>query len=349
MRSILIIEENQAVLEHTATILKLAGHKIHTADTGQKGIHLATKITPDLILSAFQFSDIDGYGLLHLIRKNTKLAHIPFIFMSTLANRESFRKAMEMGADDYILKPFSDLELLNAVESRLKRMQNFAETYKNEREHPLDKYTYRHALKGLLENSSSNHYQNKEIVFSQGNLPQYLFYLKSGKVKAFKRNEEGKELTVQLYAAGDFIGYIALLGNHPYQITTKALEPCEIKLIPKLAFFELIKSSTAFSLEVIRVLAKHNNQKAEQMMQLAYNSLRKRVAQALLLLKKKFSEEGQEDFYIEITREELANISGTTTESLIRTLSDFKNEELIHIKGRSIRIIDPSRLKALPN
>lgn len=348
MRTLLIIEEDRAFSHRIKTILELAGYQVSLSHTGKQGVSEAARIAPNLVLSGMKFPDIDGFGLLHLIRKNEELEHVSFIFMASKTVKNHFRKAMEMGADDYITKPFSDLDLLNAVESRLNKVQRIFDHIQSS-VNTTEELSYHHALKGLLENGHSSSYRKKEIIFSRGNYPQYLFYLKTGKVKSFMRSEEGKELTVQLYGPGDFIGYIALFGDTSYKITAQALTDCEVELISKSSFIELLKTNTAFSLEVIRVLARHNSQKADQMLQLAYNSLRKRVAQSLLMLKNKFSTDEKLDFSIQITREELANISGTTTESLIRTLSDFKTEKLITTQGRTIKIIDEKRLQAMPN
>src|SRR5699024_9236679 len=145
-------------------------------------------------------------------------------------------------------------------------------------------------------------------------------------------NEEGKELTIGLYSPGDFLGYIALIEESVYKINAQTLEESELVLISKKEFTDKILSNASYVLEFTKTLVANNNYKAEQMVQLAYNSLRKRVANTLVLLKEKFTSQkpsSPQNFQIKITREELANLAGTTTESLIRTLSDFKSEELI--------------------
>lgn len=351
MKTILLIEDNKEILENTVEILELAGYEVLQADNGKAGVAIALEAHPDLIVSDIMMPGLDGYGVLHLIQKHPELADTPFIFLTAKTERTDFRKSMEMGADDYITKPFNDTELLNAVESRLNKVSRIknhtSEALKANQEEQL---SYGHALNEMLNNSTYNKYRKKQIIFTENNYPQYLFYVMSGKVKAFKTNEEGKELTVGLYAAGDFIGYTALLEESAYRVTARTLEDCTLALISKKDFQDLINSNTALALLFIRMLAKNNNQKAELMVQLAYNSLRKRVANALLLLKEKFRQ-GPEDqhFTIRITREELANLSGTTTESLIRTLSDFRSEKILDIKGGGIEILNEQKLADMVN
>src|SRR5438270_5757960 len=122
-RSILVIDDNTDIRENTAEILELAGYKTFTAENGKRGVEVATKEKPDVIVCDIMMPELDGYGVLHLLRKNPDTQNIPFIFLTAKAERSDFRKGMEMGADDYVTKPFDDTELLNAIESRLKKSE----------------------------------------------------------------------------------------------------------------------------------------------------------------------------------------------------------------------------------
>lgn len=345
MKTILLIEDNDMIQDNIKEILELAGYVVLTADDGKSGIKIAIEQKPDLIISDINMPELDGYGVLHLIQKRPEFLNTPFIFLTGKVDRDEFRKGMEMGADDYITKPFTDTEILNAVESRLAKAERIKAVASGAGQSDLSlKYDYKQALEELKANARLNVYKNKQIIFREGNFPQHLYYIKSGKITAVKYNEEGKELTVGLYSPGDFIGYIALLENSEYKITARAIETTELLLISREEFMEQIKNNSAFAHQFTKVLVEKNNYKAEQMVQLAYNSLRKRVANTLILLKTKFSTEQDDKASIKMTREELANLSGTTTESLIRTLSDFKGEGLIDIQGRTIKILDENRL-----
>ncbi len=347
---ILLIEDDLDLLRETSETLQLAGYQVCTASNGKEGIKMALAHQPDLIISGVNMPVMDGYGVLHLVQKTPELANIPFIFITSQDDRDDIRRGMEMGADDYITKPFSDSEILNSVESRFKRLHRLKKQAQSSLQIDFtDKYNREHTIKELFKSTRHNIYKKKQIVFAEDNYPQYLFYIHKGKVKAFKTSDEGKELTVGLYAEGDFIGYTALLEESTYRVSTKTLESCDLLLIPKDEFYTLINSNNALAMQFIKLIAHKNNQKADLMVQLAYSSLRKRVANSLLFLKRKFTLDTDERFTIHLTREELANISGTTTESLIRTLSDFRDEKLIKITNREIEILDIDSLRNMVN
>jgi CRP-like cAMP-binding protein len=170
-----------------------------------------------------------------------------------------------------------------------------------------------------------------------------------GKIKTFRTNEDGKELVTEIYVPGEFLGYIALLEESVYQDTAEALEESELAVIPKEDFEELINKNPQVTKKFIQLLAKNISSKEEQLLSLAYNSLRKKVAESLILLQKKYQDKPGEEFNIDISRENLATIAGTATESLIRTLSDFRSEKLIDIKGGSIKILNEKKLSYLLN
>ena len=121
MKTILLIEDNKDVRENTAEILTLANYKVLTAKNGKEGVEAAQKENPDIIICDIMMPVLDGYGVLHLLSKSEATAGIPFIFLTAKAERSDMRKGMEMGADDYLTKPFDDIELLNAIESRFKK------------------------------------------------------------------------------------------------------------------------------------------------------------------------------------------------------------------------------------
>jgi len=346
MKKILLIEDSREILENTAEILSLAGYEVCTASDGKSGIESALSFLPDLIISDIMMPGLDGYGVLHLVQKHAELQDVPFIFLTAKTGRSDFRKGMEMGADDYITKPFSDTELLNAVEARFKKAERASIADKLAETAGLQP---KPSLEDLFIHKVTNRYKRKQIIFSEGNHPHYLFYVVKGKVKAFKTSEEGKELIVGLYAEGEFMGYTALLEESTYKVTAEAIEDSEIDIVSKRDFFELISCNSDVARQFIRILADNNNQKAEHMVQLAYDSLRKRVARTLLLIRDKYNKNIEGNFSIHIRREELANLTGTSTESLIRTLSDFKNEGLISIESGDIEILNEGKLKNMLN
>lgn len=348
MKKILLIEDSDDVRNNTAEILELANYKVACAEDGKKGLEMALADTPDLIVCDVMMPVLDGYGVLHALHKNARTMNIPFIFLTAKTERSDLRKGMEIGADDYITKPFTGTELLNAVDGRLKK----TESLKTEFASVSAKKTYsaknaEMILAELTSDRNVNKYKKKQVIYSEGNRPARLFYILKGKVKIFKTNQDGKELVVELFNKGDFLGYAALLEETNYKETAEALEETELAVIPKDEFDDLITNSNEAARNFIRLLAKNVREKEEHLLVLAYNSLRKKVASALLLLDQKYNTGNEEMFSIDINRESLASIAGTATESMIRTLADFKSEKIIEMNHSNIIIRDRDKLKRM--
>ena len=352
MKKILLIEDNEDICSNTAEILELSNYKVITAENGKIGVEKAISEKPDLIICDIMMPVLDGYGVLHAVHKNEGIKNTPFIFLTAKTERSDFRKGMELGADDYITKPFTGTELLNAVDGRLKKHDLLLHGLvpDTDKTGDLVKSSFsKDALQNFIEDRNTNTYKKKQTIYSEGNHPNRLYYIVKGKVKVFKTNEEGKELVVDLYTTGDFLGYVAMLEGTIYKDTAQALEETEIAVIPKEDFEDLIHNNKSVAEKFIRILAGNVSEKESQLIGLAYNSLRKKVAEALLLLHKKYPVKKADEFTIDINREILATIAGTATESLIRTLTDFKSEKIIDIREGSIIILNQAKLEHLVN
>lgn len=350
-KTILVIDDHKDIRENIAEILELAGYQTLTAENGKKGAEAAIHEIPSLIVCDIMMPELDGYGVLHLVRRNSATKHIPFIFLTAKTERGDFRKGMEMGADDYITKPFDDVELLNAVESRLKKAAILEQTY-SATASGLSEFVKDIKKTGHLQKLSEHYpvevYDKKEVVYTEGKRPRHLFYLLKGKVKATKAHEDGKEYITDLYNEGDFFGYTALLEDTVYTDTAKVLEEAEIMQIGREDFLEMMNSDIAVASKFIHIITKNVKEKEERLLGLAYSSLRKRVATALLNIMSKFNLQEQKA-PIEISREELAQYVGTATESLIRTISDFKAEKLVETNAGKITVINATKLKNMLN
>jgi CRP-like cAMP-binding protein len=289
---------------------------------------------------------LDGYGVLHLLQKNPSVQNTPFIFLTAKTERSEMRKGMELGADDYLTKPFEGTELLNAVESRLKK-QDLVKQHFSADLNGVNELIKASSGKDIIQSFTSgrniNKYKKKQVIYSEGNRPSRLYYIQKGKVKTYKSNEDGKELVVGLYNEGDFLGYIALLEGTVYKEMAEAMEDTELGIIPKEDFEELMNVNPNIARKFIALLAKNVSEKEEQLLKMAYDSLRKKVADTLIALYKKYNNP------IDISRDNLASIAGTATESMIRTLGDFKTEKLIDIKDGAITIINAKKLENLLN
>ncbi|MEO9003114.1 MAG: response regulator [Ginsengibacter sp.] len=351
MMKILLVEDHDEIRENTGEILGLAGYEVASAANGKEGYDMALRESPDLIVCDIMMPVLDGYGLLHLISKNESLKSTPFIFLTAKTERIDFRKGMEMGADDYITKPFTDIELLSAIESRLQKVKFQKEHAENTKGFNdfLDEVKNEEALEKLTNSKIINQYKKKQRIYAEGNHPHSLYYLNSGKIRTYKINELGKELTISLYNDGDFFGYNALIENSVYKETAETLEKCEISIIAREDFEILINNNKKVARKFIKLLAHNVSEKEDQLINLAYNSLRKRVADAIVTLSKKYKTRDNPDFVIHISREDLAHIAGTTTESLIRTLSDFKNEKLIEAEAGYVKVLNEKKLMDMLN
>jgi len=242
--------------------------------------------------------------------------------------------------------------LLNAVDSRLKKndlLRQELATGLEGMEQLMQASFGKDVLQSLIENRNVNSYKKKQTIYSEGNHPNRLYYVINGKVKTYKSNEYGKDLVTELFSAGDFVGYVALLEGTVYKDSAEAMEDSELSVIPKEDFEELINRNPEVARKFIRLLAKNISSKEDQLLGLAYNSLRKKVAEALIMVQKKYQGNKDEKFSIDISRENLATIAGTATESLIRTLSDFRGEKLIDIQNGSIKILNEKKLETLVN
>jgi CRP-like cAMP-binding protein/CheY-like chemotaxis protein len=348
-KRVLVIDDNTDIRENTAEILELAGYKTFTAENGKKGVEVAIRENPSVIVCDIMRPELDGYGVLHLLRKNPETQNIPFIFLTAKTERSDFRKGMEMGADDYITKPFEDIELLNAVEMRLKKSEILNQNY-NATAQGLTQFLKDVKSTGLIQKLSEQYdienYEKKQMLYQEGKRPRYLYYLMKGKVKGFKSHEDGKEYITNLYSEGDFIGYTALIEDSNYDDSSSILEDAEIMQIPKEDFLQMVYSDISIASKFIHIITQNVKEKEERLLNLAYSSLRKRVAKALVDIVGKFNLKEQMN-PIEISREDIAQYVGTATESLIRTLSDFKAEKLIEIKSGKIIVNNVEKLKNL--
>lgn len=349
MKRILVIEDDTIMRENIEEILKLAHYEVTTANNGKMGSILAKEILPDLIICDIMMPQLDGYGVLHVLSKDPKTASIPFIFMSAKAERNEIRKGMELGADDYITKPFEDTELLNAIESRLKNSALFKKEYVrnlNGLNHFLEEASGLYELKELLKSRPVSNYKKREVIFHLGDTPHYVYFLNKGSIKTYKTHDVGKEFITNIYKQGEFFGHVPLFEERNYADSALVLEDSELYKIPKSDFLCLINKNRDVAGQFIKLLSNQIEEQEKQLLSLAYDTVRKRTAEALLQLVKQSSDKKQLHS-IRVTREDLASLAGTASETVIRCLGEFKEDKLIEVNGREIIIINPQGLKKI--
>lgn len=343
MKKILLIEDNLDVRENTEEILSLANYEVITAANGKIGVELAQAEKPDLIICDIMMPELDGYGVLHILSKKEETARIPFIFLTAKTEKTDIRKGMTLGADDYLTKPFDDTDLLNAIETRLRKSEMQHRQYESTPE-GLDNFI-RDAqkalnLRDLGKDKKVKHLKKKSEVFAEGDTPLNVFFIKSGNVKTFKSNADGKELITNLYSTNDFFGFEAILENGNYTESAVTMQDTDLIAISRHDFMLMIQNHPDVSRSFISMLCKKVADRESQLLNLAYNSVRQRTASALL----KASSLQDAKSMLTISRDDLAKMVGTAPESVIRVLSDFKDEGLIETEGTKIKIVYPDKL-----
>ncbi|MFZ1706113.1 MAG: response regulator [Saprospiraceae bacterium] len=346
LKTILIIEDNFDVRENIEEILKLAGYKTHCAENGKIGVTIAQEFIPDLILCDIMMPEMDGYGVLRILGSQPKTADIPFIFLTAKTEREDFRKGMGLGADDYITKPFDDVELLDTIELRLAKSARIKKSFDNTEsglQKFIDEAKAQKEFEKLSENKELRKYNKKDPIYEVSKYPKWLYFVAKGRVKCFQVNDFGKELITHIYSEGQFFGFVPLLMNEKYLDSAIALDDCELRLIPPDDFTMLLFNNREFSAKFIKMLANQTEEIEKNLIDLAYSSVRKRVSKALI----KFNESNKsKNMYI--LRDDIASLAGTAKETVIRTLSDFKSEGIISIEDNRITILNLEKLENMP-
>ena len=335
MKKVLIIEDNQDVRENTADILELSGYSVTTAENGKIGVEIAKKIAPDVIVCDIMMPELDGYGVLNALNENSDTASIPFIFLTAKTEKMDMRKGMNLGADDYLTKPFTEKELLGAIESRLKR-------------HDFLKKEYSKSIQGIsefieeaskymdLENFSKEYtlkrYEKKDWVFMEGNAANSLYFIQNGAVKTFITTEKGKEFVTGIHGNGQFFGQLSVLSDGGTYIESATIvEDAELYEMPKSDFTTLLRGNMEVSNKFISLISNNMIEIQQQLVNIAFATVRQRLAKALLDLQSSGVLTNDDQNGISIAREDLAGLIGTATETAIRMLTEFREEGLITI------------------
>lgn len=348
--TVLIIEDNEDIRESTAEILELANFEVLQANNGRVGVEMALAHMPDLILCDIMMPELDGYGVLYMLSKNAKTAVIPFIFLTAKAERIDMRKGMEMGADDYLTKPFDDVELLNAIEIRLSKKDKQELFYSQS----IEKLTSLlggtsglNVLQKMIAERKVRNVKKRQVIYYEGDDVSGIYLIVSGRIKTVKLSADGRELLTGIYGQDQYFGIPAFLSHEPYAETAEALEDATICLLPKEMVEELLNKYPDVTRQFIQILSNNLLDKEEQLLQLAYHSVRKRMAEVLIRLCKQ--EKQDTVLNLKVSRDNLAAMAGMATETVSRILSDFRDEEIIEKKGSQIIILDEQRLQNMKN
>ena len=309
MNSVLIIEDNQNIRDNVIEILELAGYKTYGTATGKCGIDLAIKHNPDIILCDIMMDGLDGYGVLYLLKKNPLTSMIPFVFITAKVERADMRKAMELSS-------------MVSKEDGLKELQN------------------------LVADKKGREFKKNQVIYYEGDKVVGIYLVLQGKIKTIMLAEDGRELMTGIFETDDFLGINVLLSNELYTDTATAIEDSSLCLIPKRQLDDLLHLYPEVAEKFIRILSKDIREKEQYLMQLAYHSVRKRIAEAILRLHRQNNDEGE---CIKLTRDDLAAMSGTAPETVSRTLTEFRSEGLIEKTQNSLKILDMQAIVKMKN
>jgi len=340
-KTILVIEDQEDVRENIAELLDLSNYNVRTAEDGKKGVKSALENAPDLILCDIMMPEMDGYEVLYLLMKNPTTSSIPFIFLTAKAEKTDFRKGMNMGADDYITKPYQEMELLGAVERRLEKYAGLKQSESAEEFiHAASRYEN---VEAILENQKTRKFKKKDIIYREGDYASYSYMIKSGKVKTYKINIDGKEFIHDIYTGGSFLGEKALIQDSDRTEFAMAMEETELVLIPRQDFQDLVFQNREVSGQFIKLLSKNLAEREKELMDMAYNTVRKRTADTLMKLYDTYENKGGVTAF-KIARADLAGMVGTAPESVIRILSEFKTDGLIEVDSSQISVLKPEEI-----
>ena len=201
--------------------------------------------------------------------------------------------------------------------------------------------------KRLLDaNKTCTRYRKGQVLFHEGTRPLGVFCVNAGTIKVFRHGIDGKEQIIKVSKAGDLLGYKALISEQHYAHSAQALEDCVVCFIPKEDFLKLLEPGSKFYMDLLKAVCSEHEEVSARMTEMAQRSVRQRLALTLIMLKDTYGVEQDVEGTIEInlTREDLANIVGTATESLIRLLNQFKKDGLISSSGRKIKIVNTDGL-----
>lgn len=191
-------------------------------------------------------------------------------------------------------------------------------------------------------------FKKGDVIFREGNRANGLFCISSGKVKIYKTGIEGRDQIVRLAKTGDIIGYRSLLSGEPYYASAAALEETSVCMVPASDFHKFTEANPTFTRGLLQKLTQDLKVAEERMMRMAQKSVRERLAATFLLLIQTFGTLGPEKVLnVDLSRDDLASLAGTATETVIRLISDFRTEQIIATRGKKILILNEKALKII--
>tara|TARA_R110002049_G_scaffold55337_3_gene153609 strand:+ start:11610 stop:12665 length:1056 start_codon:yes stop_codon:yes gene_type:complete len=350
MKTVLLIEDDIVLRENTAELLELAGYKVIKASNGKTGVQLAKKQLPDIIICDIMMPELDGYSALEILSKNKNTRYIPFIFLSAKTERGDIRKGMNLGADDYITKPFTEDDIISAIESRLAKVSIIQELKDNKESETIrpneNEIKTLNDLKNFFDDYGDEFtFKNEAVIYHEHDHSNYIYLIGKGAVKCYRIDDQGRELITALYKEDDLFGYTSFTQNIPHKETATAIANTELLGIPIIDFNNILDKNHKVALELIELLTGDLSAVKGQLLQMAYGTVNKKTAATILKFAEKINR--KPDDPIKISRNDLASVAGIATETLIRALAEFKKQGIIKAEGRNIKVVNIKKLKSI--
>lgn len=213
---------------------------------------------------------------------------------------------------------------------------------------PISKFLTEEQKAELLSSVVVKKYKKNEIMYQEGDVPQYLHCLISGKVKIYKEGVGGRNQIVHIFKPVDFFGFRAYMANENYITSAAAFEPTILCIIPVTLFEKWLSENLQLANYVIRLCSIEIGILNRHIVSLTQKHLRGRIAESLLFLKETYGmEKDRQTISVKFSRADLADLSNMTTSNAIRTLSAFSSENILEVNGRTIKILDEDQLKKI--
>lgn len=205
-------------------------------------------------------------------------------------------------------------------------------------------------LERFSEDKGDNFYKKGQVIFYEGNRGHGLYCIYKGKVKVHKLGSEAKEQIVRFAKEGDVLGYRSLLGEEPYNATATAIEDTIVCYLPKSGFLEVLENNNELSFKTIQLLTRDLRDSERKIINITQKPVLERISEALLILREKFGLRADgKTLAVVLTRKEIGDIAGVTTETTIRTLSDLNKKGVVNLNGKKIEFINIPMLVRMAN
>lgn len=346
MPVILVIDNDPSLRQNAKDILELAGYSVLTAENGLKGIQVALSQKVDLILCDIIMPVLDGYAVLKELSSLPKTQRIPFIFITAISDLKEIRAAMNLGADDYIVKPFEEKDLLGSLRIRLAKVALFQLKKLNDQKNEIIEIPNLQDLKKyFFSRGEEISLCKKEILFSENQLAKNVFFLQKGLIKSFSIDEYGKELITEIYRSGSFLGLYSFKDCLVYPEGALAIESSRLFRLPLSLVVKVFQFNPQLTLQWAQELSEEVIDLKNLLLQTAYASVLRKTVNTILEYSEKRKFKKKE--LGRISRADLASVAGISKESFIRSLSALKNDGLINLDGHNIEILNMEELKKI--